>query len=106
VPTCIEWLVRTFGWSPFGKLIDFLIQEGRDPLLVGKHLIGTITSLNKGGSANVTMSTGEVFTILPRHVGFGFYYLRVGKIAAYLISDTGHSPTGDLRIAQGILTLR
>ncbi len=106
VPTCIEVLVKTFGWSPIGKLIDFLIEEGRDPLLVGRHLIGTIAALNEGGSATVMTSTGEVFTLLPRHEGFGFYYLRVGKIAAYLLSDSRHPPIGDPRTAQGILALR
>jgi hypothetical protein len=96
----MELMVRTLGWSPIGKLIDFVIQEGMNPLLVGKHLIGTVTALNEGGSATVRTSTGEEFTLLPRHVGFGFYYLRVGKIAAYLLSDS-QQPS-----AQGILALR
>ena len=105
-PVFFEWLVRALGWSPIGKLIDFVIQEGMDPLLVGKHLIGTITALNEGGSATVRTSTGEVFTLLPRHVGFGFYYLRVGKIAAYLLSGSQQPSIGDTRTAQGILALR
>jgi len=78
---------------------DFLIEEGRDPLLVGRHLIGTIAALNEGGSATVMTSTGEVFTLLPRHEGFGFNYLRIGKIAAYLLSDSRHPPIGDPRTA-------
>ncbi len=105
-PIFIEWLIRALGWSPIGKLIDFVIEEGMDAPLVGKHLIGTITALNEGGSANVRTSTGEIFTLLPRHVGFGFYYLRVGKIAAYLLSDSHQPSTGDSRTAQGILALR
>jgi hypothetical protein len=102
----VEWLVRALGWSPVGKPIEFVIEEGMDPLLVGKHLIGTINSLNEDGSATVIASTGESFALLPRHTGFGFYYLRVGKIAAYLLSDPLSRLSVDARTAQGTLALR
>jgi hypothetical protein len=105
-PAFIEWLVRLFGWSPIGKSIDFLIEEGMDPLDVGKHVVGTITTLNDGGSATVRTSAGEILTLLPRHVGFGFYYLRVGRIAAYVLSDVIKPQTADSRRAQGVLALR
>jgi hypothetical protein len=103
IPIGIERLIRAFGWTPVGKLVDLLIQEGFDPSLIGKRLIGTVTSLNTGGLATVTMASGDAFTVGARHVGYGFYYLRVGKIAAYLLDN---SPTGDSRVAQGILALR
>jgi hypothetical protein len=105
-PTFVGWLVRALGWSPIGKTVEFVIEEGEDPLLVGKHLIGAITALKDEGSATVKTSAGEVFTLLPRHVGFGFYYLRIGKIAAYLLSDSQKLSNGDSRSAEGILALR
>jgi hypothetical protein len=101
-PTCIERLVRAVGWSPIGKSIGLLIEEGQDPALFGTRLIGAVKSLNDDGSATVNTSAGESFLIVPRHVGYGFYYLKVGKISAYLVAD---SRAGDPRIALGILSL-
>ena len=80
-----------------------LIEEGFDPSLIGKRLIGTVTSLNTSELATVTTAAGDAFTVGARHVGYGFYYLRVGKIAAYLLDS---SRAGDSRVAQGILALR
>jgi hypothetical protein len=102
LPVAIERLVRAVGWSPIGKSIRLVIEEGQDPALVGKRLIGTVTSLNADDSATVNTSAGESFLVVPRHVGYGFYYLKVGKISAYLIAD---SRVGDPRIAQGMLSL-
>ena len=88
--------------APIGKSIGFLIEQGQDPALIGTRLVGTVRSLNADDSATVSTSAGEMFIVVPRHVGFGFFYLKVGKIAAYLVAD---SPAGDPRIAQGILSL-
>jgi hypothetical protein len=101
-PTFVERLIRAVGWSPIGKSVRLLIDEGQDPGLIGARLSGTVTSLNADGSATVINSAGESFLVAPRHVGYGFYYLKVGKISAYLIAD---SRVGDRRIAQGVLSL-
>jgi hypothetical protein len=75
------------GWSPIGRSVRLLIEEGQ-PALINTQLIGTVTSLNADGSATIINSAGESFLVVPRHVGFGFYYLKVGKISAYLITDS------------------
>jgi hypothetical protein len=103
IPLGIERLIKAFGWTPVGKSVEFLIHEGFDPSLIGKRLMGTVTSLSTGEHAIVTVASGDVFTVGTRHVGYGFYYLPVGKIAAYLLDN---SRAGDPRIAQGILGLR
>ena len=102
LPTSIERLVKAVGWSPIGKLVDLLIVEGRDPGMVVKRLIGSVSSLNADGSAAVNPSTGDSFKVAPRHVGYGCYYLRIGRMAAYRIAD---SRTSDGRMAQGMLSL-
>jgi hypothetical protein len=101
-PTCIERLVKAVGWSAIGKTIGLLIEEGQDPELMGTRLMGTVKSLHDDGSATVKTAAGESFLLVPRHVGYGFYYLRIGKISAYLIAD---SRGGGTPIAQGILSL-
>ena len=106
-PRCIERLVKAVGWSPIGKSIGFSIEEGLDPALLGTRLIGAVQSLHDDGSATVSTSAGETFLIVPRHTGYGFYYLRLGKICAYLVADSRGERTrgGDPRIAQGMLSL-
>jgi hypothetical protein len=106
VPREIERLVRASGWSPIGKRVDLLIEEGRSSL-VGTRLTGTVTALTPGSSATVSIATGEVFTVGPRHVGYGFYYLRIGRIAAavYLLANLQSPLSGDVPIGQGILAL-
>src|SRR5271168_2086784 len=103
IPIGIERLIKAFGWTPVGKSVDLLIEEGFDPSLIGKRMIGTVTSLNTSELATVTTASGNAFTVGARHVGYGFYYLRVGKIAAYPLDN---SRAGDSRVAQGILALR
>jgi hypothetical protein len=103
IPGGIEQLIKAFGWTPVGKSVDLLIEEGLDPSLIGKRLIGTVASLNTGGLATVITASGDSFTVGSRHVGYGFYYLRLGKVAAYLLDN---SRSGDARVAQGILALR
>src|ERR1700722_12481258 len=102
IPMGIERSIRALGWTPVGKSVDLLIEEGLDPSLIGKRLISTVTSLNANETATVAMASGGAFTIGPRHVGYGFYYLRVGKIAAYILD---RSLAGDPRVAQGMLAL-
>jgi hypothetical protein len=103
IPIGIEQLVKASGWTPVGKSVELLIEEGFDPSLIGERLIGTVTSLNTSDLAIVTMASGNAITVGSRHVGYGFYYLRVGKLAAYLLDN---SRAGDARVAQGILALR
>jgi hypothetical protein len=103
IPIGIERLVKAFGWTPVGKAVDFGIEEGLDPSLIGKRLTGTVTSLNTSELATVTAASGDAFAVGTSHVGYGFYYLRLGKIAAYLLDN---SRAGDSRVAQGILGLR
>lgn len=102
IPMGIERSIRALGWTPVGKSVELLIEEGLDPSLIGKRLIGTVTSLNANETATVTMASGGAFTVGPRHVGYGLYCLRVGKIAAYLLDS---SLAGDPRVAQGMLAL-
>jgi hypothetical protein len=99
VPLGIERLVRALGWSPIGKKVRLLIEEGRSSL-VGTRIIGTVTALALDSSATVNTTTGEAFTVKARHVGYGFYYLRIGTIAVYL-----ETPDSDVPIGQGILAL-
>jgi hypothetical protein len=105
IPIAVERFIKAFGWTPVGKSVDFLIDEGLDPTLIGKRLVGTVTSLNTDEPATlaVTSPSGDTFTVGARHIGYGFYYLRVGKIAAYLLDN---SRVGDPRVAQGILALQ
>jgi hypothetical protein len=84
------------------KSVRLLIDEGQDPALIGTCMIGIVKSLETDGSATANTSAGESFLVVPRHVGFGFYYLKVGKINAYLFAD---SRVGNPRIAQGMLAL-
>jgi hypothetical protein len=65
LPAGIEKLIRAVGWSPIGKSVHLLIDEGQDSALVGKRLIGTVTSLNADGSATVITSAGESFLVVP-----------------------------------------
>jgi hypothetical protein len=104
ISIAVERFIKAFGWTPVGKSVDFLIEEGLDPSLIGKRLFGTVTSLSdEPATLAVTSPSGDTFTVGARHIGYGFYYLRVGKIAGYLLDN---SRVGDPRVAQGILALQ
>lgn len=96
-------MIKGFGWTPVEKSVDLVIQEGLDPSLIGRRLIGTVTPLNTSELATATTASGDAIAVGTSHVGYGFYYLRVGKIAAHLLDN---SRAGDSRVVQGILGLR
>jgi len=107
IPDIVENAVKFFGWSPIGKAVRLRIEGGKTANLIGSTIEGKILSLRSDGAAVIDTGGGKI-DVKPRHLGYGFFYLRMGRIGVYLIDEStcGSIIESDPRIAEGILSLR